>query len=103
MKLPRASAGAGASVGVPTATVYNLSDDEPAQSADVTKYAAELLGIEPPPLEPFEAGNVAPTARRFFQESRRISNGLARRELGWSPLYPSYREGLKAVLAVGGR
>ena len=39
-------------------------------------------------------------ARRFYAESKRISNARAKAELGWRPLYPTYREGLAAVLAA---
>jgi nucleoside-diphosphate-sugar epimerase len=35
---------------------------------------------------------------RFYAESKRVSNALAKAELGWRPIYPSYREGLRAVL-----
>jgi hypothetical protein len=36
-------------------------------------------------------------AERYFLESRRISNQLARQALDWRPQYPSYREGLTAI------
>ena len=38
-------------------------------------------------------------ARRFYDENRRVANGKAKRVLGWRPRYPTYREGLRAVLA----
>ena len=37
--------------------------------------------------------------RRFYLDSKRVSNARAKAELGWRPRYPSYREGLKAILA----
>ncbi|MFN2616937.1 MAG: SDR family NAD(P)-dependent oxidoreductase, partial [Thermoleophilaceae bacterium] len=37
---------------------------------------------------------------RFYAESKRVSNALAKAELGWRPMYPTYREGLRAVLAA---
>jgi nucleoside-diphosphate-sugar epimerase len=37
-------------------------------------------------------------ARGFYAENRRVANGKAKRVLGWRPLYPSYREGLAALL-----
>ena len=39
-------------------------------------------------------------AERYFLESRRISNALARQSLGWRPQYPSYREGLAAIVQM---
>jgi nucleoside-diphosphate-sugar epimerase len=77
--------------------VYNVCDDEPASTADVVSYAARLLGVEPPPLEAFDSATLSTAAARYFHESRRISNALARRSLDWQPRFPSYREGLDAI------
>ncbi len=82
--------------------LYNLCDDEPAPAAEVTAYAAGLLGMEQPPEEPFDKAAVSPAALRFWSESKRVSNARAKAELGWRPAYPTYREGLTAVLAAGG-
>jgi nucleoside-diphosphate-sugar epimerase len=80
------------------AGVYNLCDDEPASAAEVTTFAAALLGIEPPPEEPFDAEALSPAAQRFYAECKRVSNARAKAELGWRPAYPTYREGLSAIL-----
>lgn len=77
--------------------VYNVCDDEPAPTADVVTYAAALLGVEPPTPEPYESAVISRAAERYFLESRRISNALARQALDWRPRYPSYREGLAAI------
>ncbi len=82
--------------------IYNLCDDEPAPAAEVTAHAARLLGLEPPPEEPLETAGLSPMALRFYAESKRVSNALAKAELGWRPAYPTYREGLAAILATGG-
>ena len=42
--------------------------------------------------------DLSPMARGFYAENRRVANGKAKRVLGWEPLYPTYREGLKAIL-----
>jgi nucleoside-diphosphate-sugar epimerase len=78
--------------------VFNLCDDEPSPPQDVIAYAAGLLGVEPPPAIAFDPSAVAPESRRFFAESKRVSNARAKAALGWRPAYPSYREGLKAIL-----
>jgi nucleoside-diphosphate-sugar epimerase len=65
-------------------------------------YAAGLLGLEPPPPIMLEDANLAPVARRFYAESKRVSNARAKAELGWRPDYPTYREGLTAILQAGG-
>ncbi|MHB8283244.1 MAG: SDR family oxidoreductase [Caulobacteraceae bacterium] len=79
---------------------YNICDDEPCAAAEVTTYAADLLGVAPPPAQAFDANSLSPMARRFWAESKRISNARAKAVLGWRPAYPSYREGLAAVLAA---
>lgn len=78
--------------------IYNLCDDEPAPAAAVTACAAELLGMKPPPEELFDPATLSPAAQRFWAECKRVSNARAKAELGWRPAYPSYREGLRAIL-----
>ncbi|WP_340645539.1 SDR family oxidoreductase [Phenylobacterium sp.] len=82
--------------------IYNLCDDEPAPNSQVVAHAARLLGMEPPPEEALDLDTLAPSARRFYAETKRVSNALAKAELGWRPQYPTYREGLAAILAAGG-
>ena len=96
------AAGLAASIARPErGAVYNLCDDEPAPAEAVTAYAAALLGMAPPPDEPFDAAALSPAARRFWAENKRVSNAKAKAALGWRPAYPTYREGLRAVLAKG--
>lgn len=82
--------------------VFHLCDDEPAPPQDVTAYAAELLGVAPPPEVAFEAAGLSPMARSFYAECKRVSNARAKAALGWRPMYPTYREGLSAILSEGG-
>lgn len=93
------AAGLEASIARPRAGgIYNLCDDEPAANSDVIAYAARLLGIEPPPEIPLAEAGLSAAALRFYAESKRVSNARAKAELGWRPMYPTYREGLGAVL-----
>jgi NAD dependent epimerase/dehydratase family len=80
--------------------IYNVADDEPAPPEEVITYAAELLGMEPPPEVPFEEAELSPIARSFYGDSRRISNALIKYELGVRLAYPNYREGLRALLPL---
>ena len=82
--------------------VYNVCDDEPAAQEAVVAYAAKLLGVAPPPLVPLADAELSPMARSFWADNKRVSNALIKRELGVALAYPSYREGLAAVLAAGG-
>lgn len=78
--------------------VFNLADDEPSPNADVVAYAANLLGMAPPPEEDFETAEMSAMLRGFYAESRRVRNLKAKRELGWTLRFPTYREGLTALL-----
>ncbi len=81
--------------------VYNLCDDDPAPPQDVIGHAAELLGLPVPPEIQFEKANLTPMARSFYAESKRVRNDRIKRELGVRLRYPSYRDGLAALLDVG--
>ncbi|MBO9707781.1 MAG: SDR family oxidoreductase [Caulobacter sp.] len=82
--------------------VYNLCDDAPAPPQDVMEHAAGLLGAPVPPDLPFNELGLSPATRRFYAENKRVSNALAKAELNWRPKYPTYREGLAAILKAGG-
>jgi hypothetical protein len=82
------------------ARVFNVSDDEPAPPEDVVAYAAELLGLPVPPALAFEAAGLSGMAASFWSECKRVKNERIRRQLAVELLYPTYREGLRA-LAVG--
>jgi len=81
----------------PRTRIYNVTDDEPAPPQDVVTYAAELLGIEPPPEVPFETADLSPMARSFYGENKRVSNARVKSELGYQFQYPSYRVALPAL------
>jgi hypothetical protein len=78
--------------------VFNVTDDEPTPAADPIAFAAQLMGVTPPPEVPFEeaAPSMSPMALSFWQECRRVRNDKLKRELGVTLLYPTYREGLRA-------
>ena len=77
---------------------YNLADDEPASQNAVVEHASRILGMAPPPLQTLEEANLSPVARGFYAENRRVANGKLARMAGWTPRYPSYREGLLSLL-----
>ena len=77
---------------------YNVCDDDPAPPQDVIGHAAKLLGLPEPPAIPFDDADLTPMARSFYAESKRVKNDRIKEELGIRLLYPSYREGLAALL-----
>ncbi len=82
--------------------IFNVADDEPTPTADPIVFAAQLLGVEPPPEIPFEeaAPTMSPLALSFWQACRRVKNDKLKRDLGVSLRYPTYREGLRALFAT---
>jgi nucleoside-diphosphate-sugar epimerase len=79
--------------------IFNVTDDEPAPPQDVIAYAAELLGIEPPPGIPFESADLMPMARSFYSSNKRASNRRLKEQLGVRLAHPTFREGLLALVA----
>ena len=89
----------------PPGALYNVVDDEPASQPEVVAYAARLLGLPPPPIVRWEeaAPGMSEIARSFYAENRRVRNERIKRELDVKLAYPTFREGLRAIAAVGGR
>jgi nucleoside-diphosphate-sugar epimerase len=80
--------------------VYNVCDDDPASPEAVVAYAAELLGVPPPPLVPLDRAGLSAMALSFYDDNKRVGNALIKRELGVRLRYPDYRAGLAAILAA---
>lgn len=78
---------------------YTLADDEPAPADAVIEWAAARLGLPRPPEIDLDDPSVSDAMRRFYRDSKRLSNARAKAELGWRPRYPGYREGLEALMA----
>jgi nucleoside-diphosphate-sugar epimerase len=76
---------------------YSVCDDAPAPPQDVVAFAADLLGLEAPPLIAFEAAELSPMAQSFYADNKRIKNTRLKQELGVELLYPDYRAGLSAL------
>ena len=80
--------------------VYNVADDEPGPSHEVIAEACRLLGREPPRLVPFDPSTLSPMAAEFYSENRRVRNDRIKRDLGVRLAFPTFREGLRAILAA---
>ncbi len=77
--------------------IYNLADNCPAPSHDVVAYGASLLGIDPPPLIPYEDAKLSPMLSSFYTDSKRVKNDRLLKELIPSLLFPTYKEGLQSL------
>ncbi|MEM1390704.1 MAG: SDR family NAD(P)-dependent oxidoreductase [Pseudomonadota bacterium] len=83
-----------------TTGVFNLCDEEAAPPQDVTAYAYQCLGLPVPEGIPIEDANLSDMARSFYAECKRVSNAKLKAATGWRPQYPTYREGLNAILTA---
>lgn len=82
--------------------IYNVADDCPSPSHEVIGYACQLLGIEPPPVTPWNEAELSPMAASFYKENKRVSNKKIKEKLGIDLLYPDYKAGLQAILKQSG-
>jgi nucleoside-diphosphate-sugar epimerase len=89
--------------------IYNIVDDEPAAVREWLPVLAEALGAKPPRHFPRWLARLfaGEAVVMMGTESRGVSNAKAKRELGWTPRYPSWREGFAAayasIVGAGGR
>ncbi len=82
--------------------IYNVVDDDPAPVARWLPYLASCLGAKPPLRAPAWLGRLlgGEMTVSMMTEVRGASNEKAKRELGWTPAYPSWRDGFPAWAAA---
>ena len=80
--------------------VYNGVDDEPASVAVWLPYLARAVGAKPPRRVPVWLGRLAAgeVVVSMMTQVRGSSNAKAKRELGWRPAWPSWRQGFSGGL-----
>lgn len=81
------------------AGIYNVADDEPLRHRDFVDALARAVGAAPPRLFPAWLTQIGGSLARMYARSLRISN-MKLRQQGWSPRYPSARDGLPAAIAA---
>jgi nucleoside-diphosphate-sugar epimerase len=87
-----------AAAGTAASGIYNLSDGAPEKKEIVLAYLAKQLDF---PVPRFAPDQISPRLKRRGgrMPDRRIANRKAREVLGWSPSYPSFKEGYASILA----
>jgi nucleoside-diphosphate-sugar epimerase len=80
-------------------TVYNIADDEPASGNAVIEFACDLLGLPYPKLQSLDEAGLSAMGRAFYSECRRVRAARMKSDLGVRLAFPTYRDGLRAVLA----
>lgn len=81
--------------------IFNIVDDDPAPASEWLPYLAACAGAKRPMRIPVWLARLlaGDQAVVMMTEGRGFSNAKAKRELGWQPRYPSWRQGFKAELA----
>jgi nucleoside-diphosphate-sugar epimerase len=81
--------------------IYNVTDDEPAPVREWLPLYAEALGAKPPRRVPVWLARIVggKISVMFSVHLRGAANAKAKRELGWQPRYPSWRQGFREALA----
>ncbi|OWW05039.1 NAD(P)-dependent oxidoreductase [Rhizobium sp. R72] len=77
--------------------IYNVTDDLPGPPQDVIVEAARLLGVEPPPEQPFETAELTAMARSFYGENKRVSNAKLK-AAGFTFAFPNYPASLAQLM-----
>jgi nucleoside-diphosphate-sugar epimerase len=83
--------------------IYNVVDDEPAPVREWLPALAAAIGAKPPRRIPRSLARIAAgeAGVALMTEIRGASNQKAKRELGWTPRYPSWRDGFRAAYGGG--
>ena len=76
-----------------------MSPTTPAAPGDVVAYAAELMGMPPPPEIAFADADLTPMARSFYEGSRRIKECAHQVQAGVKLRYPTCEDARTALLA----
>jgi 2-alkyl-3-oxoalkanoate reductase len=82
--------------------IYNIVDDEPAPAREWLPEIAKIIGAKPPRRFPTWLARLfaGEAVVMMATESRGASNAKAKRELGWTLRYPSWRQGFAALYAT---
>jgi nucleoside-diphosphate-sugar epimerase len=79
-------------------SVYNVTDDEPAGFGDIARALSTELGIPGPKSIPAKLVKpVGPYVAMMSNTNLRASNARIKRELGWAPVYPTIKEGVRTL------
>ena len=76
--------------------IYNLADDKPSSSEDITLYGAKLLNIKN--LKKIEVNEIeSEMLKNFYKDSKKVSNKKIKNYFGYNFKFPTYVEGLNYI------
>lgn len=77
--------------------ILNIADDLPSPTADTIAYACDIMGVQTPPLIPFDFDTLSPQTQDYYRENKKVSNQNMKDLLGARLIFPTYREGLLKI------
>lgn len=86
------------SMASPKPGIYNLADDQPSSSADLIDFVCQELNLKQPKGVLLEDAQLSEMRRSFYKDHKKVSNQLMKKAYGWTPNYPDYKAGYKALL-----
>ena len=78
--------------------IFNITDNNPCSSEEVTIYAAKLLKIENLTFVDMNSPKINKITKDFYRDNKRVSNKKIKKILGWTPKFENYKLGLKEIL-----
>jgi nucleoside-diphosphate-sugar epimerase len=81
------------------AGIYNVADDEPVTKREFFQTLAGVVGVPEPRFPPSWMSHLLGSLGETLGRSQRVSNRKLRGASGWSPRFPSVREGLVEAIA----
>ena len=73
--------------------IYNLSDDKPSSSKEITSYGAKMLNIKNIEVHAIKSEML----KNFYNESKKVSNKKVKNYFNYNLMFPSYIEGLNYI------
>ena len=80
--------------------IYNIVDDFPCPSDEVSVYACKLSDIKEPLKVNYNDNYVSDFTKSFYNENRKVSNLKIKKKLNWKPKYPNFKKGLESILNI---
>ena len=78
--------------------IFNITDNNPCSSEEVTIYAAKLLKIKNLTFIDINSPKINKITKDFYRDNKRVSNKKIKKILGWTPKFENYKLGLKEIL-----
>lgn len=82
----------------PAGAVLNIVDDQPASPAEFLRHFAQSQGFSLSGGLPFLRGRLSKSQLAIMNLDSHVDNAAAQEQLGWSPRFPSYRQGIDDLL-----